>query len=168
MLNKTVQDAINDQIKHEFYSSYLYLSMSAYFETLSLPGFARWMRIQSQEEHEHAMKFFDFINDRGGTVELQALDQPPGEFQSPLDVFEQALAHERKVTALIHNLYALAVKESDYATQALLQWFVTEQVEEEKTASQIVEQLKMTGGEPSSLLLLDRELAGRGSEGAAE
>jgi ferritin len=163
MISPAVQNAINDQIKHEFYSSYLYLSMSAYFETQSLPGFARWMRLQSQEEHEHAMKFFDFVNDRGGTIELQALDQPPGEFQSPLDVFEQALGHERKVTALINRLYELAIKESDYATQTLLQWFVTEQIEEEKNAGQIVEQLKMTGGEPSALLLLDRELAGRGA-----
>ena len=162
MISPAIQNAINDQIKHEFFSSYLYLSMSAYFETLSLPGFAHWMRVQSQEEHEHAMKFFDFLNDRGGSVELQALDQPPGEFQSPLDVFEQSLAHERKVTALIHRLYELALKESDYATQTLLQWFITEQVEEEKNAGQIVEQLKMTGGEPSALLLLDRELAGRG------
>src|SRR5436190_1742242 len=109
------------------------------------------------------MKFFDFLNDRGGSVELQALDQPAGEFQSPLDVFEQALDHERKVTALIHRLYELALKESDYATQTLLQWFITEQVEEEKNAGQIVEQLKMTGGEPSALLLLDRDLAGRGA-----
>jgi ferritin len=162
MISPTIQNAINDQIKHEFFSSYLYLSMSAYFETLSLPGFASWMRVQSQEEHEHAMKFFDFLNDRGGSVELQALDQPAGEFQSPLDVFEQSLAHERKITALIHRLYELALKESDYATQTLLQWFVTEQVEEEKNAGQIVEQLKMTGGEPSALLLLDRDLAGRG------
>src|SRR5829696_677942 len=156
MINPTIQKAINEQIKHEFFSSYLYLSMSAYFETLSLPGFARWMRVQSQEEHEHAMKFFDFLNDRGGSVELQALDQPAGEFQSPLD-------HERKVTALIHRLYELALKENDYATQTLLQWFITEQVEEEKNAGQIVEQLKMTGGEPSALLLLDRDLAGRGA-----
>ncbi|HJZ47978.1 MAG TPA: ferritin [Roseiflexaceae bacterium] len=163
MMSQTVQNAINDQIKHEFYSSYLYLSMSAYFETLSLPGFAQWMRVQSQEEHAHAMKFFDFVNDRGGSVELQAIEQPPGEFQSPLDVFEQALGHERKVTALIHWLYELALKESDYPTQMLLQWFITEQVEEEKNAGQIVEQLKMTGGEPSALLLLDRELAGRGA-----
>ena len=161
MISSTIQTAINDQIKHEFFSSYLYLSMSAYFETLSLPGFARWMRVQSQEEHQHAMKFFDFLNDRGGSVELQALDQPAGEFQSPLDVFEQALTLERKVTALIHRLYELALKESDYATQTLLQWFITEQVEEEKNAGQIVEQLKMTGGEPSALLLLDRDLAGR-------
>ena len=167
MISQSVQNAINDQIKHEFFSSYLYLSMSAYFETLSLPGFASWMRVQSQEEHAHAMKFFDFVNDRDGTVELQAIDQPPGEFQSPLDVFEQALTHERKVTALIHRLYELALKESDYATQTLLQWFITEQVEEEKNATQIVEQLKMTGGEPSSLLLLDRELAGRGGAEAA-
>src|SRR5829696_8773223 len=163
MINPTIQKAINEQIKHEFFSSYLYLSMSAYFETLSLPCFASWMRVQSQEEHEHAMKFFDFLNDRGGSVELQALDQPAGEFQSPLDVFEQALAHERKITALIHRLYELALKENDYATQTLLQWFVTEQVEEEKNAGQIVEQLKMTGGEPSALLLLDRDLAGRGA-----
>jgi len=166
MISPTIQNAINDQIKHEFFSSYLYLSMSAYFETLSLPGFARWMRVQSQEEHEHAMKFFDFLNDRGGSVELQALDQPAGEFQSALDVFEQSLAHERKVTALIHRLYELALKESDYATQTLLQWFITEQVEEEKNAGQIVEQLKMTGGEPSALLLLDRDLAGRGTAAA--
>jgi ferritin len=163
MISPTIQNAINEQIKHEFYSSYLYLSMSAYFETLSLPGFASWMRVQSQEEHEHAMKFFDFLNDRDGTVELQALDQPPGEFQSPLDVFEQALAHERKVTTLIHRLYEQALKENDYATQTLLQWFITEQVEEEKNASQIVEQLKMTGGDSTALLLLDRELAGRGA-----
>ena len=163
MISPTIQNAINDQIKHEFYSSYLYLSMSAYFETLSLPGFASWMRVQSQEEHEHAMKFFDFVNDRDGSVELQALDQPPGEFQSPLDVFEHALAHERKVTALINRLYELALKENDYATQTLLQWFITEQVEEEKNASQIVEQLKMTGGDSTALLLLDRELAGRGA-----
>ena len=164
MLSKTIQDAINQQIKHEFYSSYLYLSMSAYFEASNLPGFARWMRIQSQEEHEHAMKFFDFVNDRGGSVELQALDQPPGEFQSPLDVFQQALEHERKVTGLIGRLYELAVKQGDHATQVHVQWFVTEQVEEEKNASQIVEQLKMTGGQPAALLMLDNVLGGRVAE----
>jgi ferritin len=164
MLSKTIQDALNQQIKHEFYSSYLYLSMSAYFETTNLPGCARWMRIQSQEEYEHAMKFFDFVNDRGGSVELQALDQPPGEFQSPLDVFQQAFEHERKVTALIDRLYELAVKEGDYATQVHVQWFVAEQVEEEKNASQIVEQLKMTGGQPAALLLLDNVLGGRAAK----
>ena len=161
MLNKTVQDAINEQIKHEFYSAYLYLSMSAYCETINLPGFARWMRVQHLEELAHAMKFFDFVNDREGSVELEAIEQPPSEFQSPLDIFQQALEHERKISGLIHRLYELAVREKDYPTQALLQWFITEQVEEEKNAGQIVEQLKMTGGEPSSLLQLDRELAGR-------
>jgi ferritin len=166
MISQTVQNAINQQIKHEFYSSYLYLSMAGYFETLSLPGFASWMRVQSQEEQVHALKFFDFVNARDGSVELHAIDQPPSEFQSPLDVFEQALQHERKVTALINQLYELALKEKDYPTQALLQWYITEQVEEEKNASEIVEQLKMTSGESSALLLLDRELAGRGGGGA--
>ncbi len=161
MISTTMQVAINQQIAHEFYSSYLYLAMSAYFETLSLPGFARWMRLQSDEEREHAMKFYDYLNDRGGAVELAALAQPPGEFQSPLDVFQQALEHERSVTNLIHQLNALALKEDDYATQAHLQWFITEQVEEEKNASQVIEQLKMTGGQPSALFLLDRELGAR-------
>ena len=161
MIGKAVQDAINAQIAHEFYASYLYLAMSAYFETINLPGFARWMRAQSEEEREHAMKFFDYLNDRGGSVELAAIAQPPGEFQSPLDVFQQALEHERKVTGLIHRLYELALKESDYATQAHLQWFITEQVEEEKNASQVIEQIKMTGGQPGALFVLDRELAAR-------
>lgn len=161
MIGKAVQDAINAQIAHEFYASYLYLAMSAYFETINLPGFARWMRAQSEEEREHAMKFFDYLNDRGGSVELGAIAQPPGEFQSPLDVFQQALEHERKVTGLIHRLYELALKESDYATQAHLQWFITEQVEEEKNASQVIEQIKMTGGQPGALFVLDRELGAR-------
>ena len=161
MIGKAVQDAINAQIAHEFYVSYLYLAMSAYFETINLPGFARWMRAQSEEEREHAMKFFDYLNDRGGSVELGAIAQPPGEFQSPLDLFQQALEHERKVTGLIHRLYELALKESDYATQAHLQWFITEQVEEEKNASQVIEQIKMTGGQPGALFLLDRELGAR-------
>lgn len=168
MLSKTVQKAINEQIKHEFFSSYLYLSMSAYFEGINLPGFASWMRVQSQEEHTHAMKFFDYINDREGSVELQAIDQPPGEFQSPLDVFQQALDHERKVTAAIHQIYALAVRENDYPTQTFLQWFITEQVEEEKNASQVLEHVKLTGGNTAALLILDRELAGRGGGDAEE
>jgi ferritin len=153
MLSKTIFTALNDQITHELYASQLYLAMSAYFEAQSLPGFARWMRVQSEEEREHAMKFFDFIGDRGGAVELQAIDQPPGEFQSPLDVFEQALHHEQKVTSQIHAIYALAL--------AMLHWFISEQVEEEKNAGQIIEQLKMTGGQSGALLMLDRELAGR-------
>jgi ferritin len=163
MFNKAVQNAINEQIKHEFYSAYLYLAMSGYCETINLPGFAHWMRVQYQEELVHALKFFDFVNDREGSVELQAIEQPPSEFQSPLDVFQQSLEHERKISSLIHKLYELAVKEKDYPTQTLLQWFITEQVEEEKSASQVVEQLKMIGNDGGALLLLDRELGARGS-----
>jgi ferritin len=163
MLSKTIQDAMNEQIKNELYSAYLYLSMSAYCEAANLSGFAHWMRLQAQEEEIHAMKFFDFIHERGGRVVLQAIDQPPAEFQSPLDVFKETLEHEQKVTALINNLYTLAVQEKDYASQAFLQWFVTEQVEEEASASQVLETLKMIGDQSHALLMLDRELGGRGA-----
>ena len=162
MISKALQDALNEQIKNELYSAYLYLSMSAYFERINLPGSARWMRLQSQEETSHAMKFFDHLNDRGGTVVLQAIDQPPSEFKSPLEMFQQALAHEQKVTGMINKLYALAVKENDYPAQVELQWFVTEQVEEEKNATQIVELLKMVGEHSPSLLMIDRQLGARG------
>jgi len=107
-LSKTIQGAMNEQIKNELYSAYLYLSMSAYCEAANLPGFAHWMRVQAQEEVGHAMKFYDFICERGGRVVLQAIDQPPVEFQSPLHVFEQTLEHEQKVTAMIHDLYGLS------------------------------------------------------------
>ncbi len=163
MLSKTVQDAMNDQIKNELYSSYQYLSMAAYCESVNLPGFANWMRTQSREETEHAMKFYDFILDRNGRVVLQAIDQPVIEFGSPLEVFEQALEYERKVTAMINDLYGLAVKESDYASQAFLQWLVTEQVEEEKNAGEVAETLKMVGDKSEALFLLDRELGRRGN-----
>ena len=161
MLSRKVQDAINEQIKHEFFSSYLYLSMSAHLESAHFSGFARWMRLQSQEEMSHAMKLFDFVQEREGRVVLQAIDQPPAKFKSPLDVFQQALEHERKVTAMIHKLYDLAGKENDYATQVMLQWFITEQVEEEKTAGEAVEQLKMIGDEVTPLLMLDKQLGAR-------
>jgi ferritin len=163
MLSQTLQDAINEQIKNEFYSAYLYLAMSAHFETGHLPGCARWMRLQSQEEATHAMKLFDFVHERGGRVVLQAIEQPLAKFGSPVDVFQQALEHERKVTGSIHRLYALAAKENDYATQVMLQWFVEEQVEEERTASDIVEQLKRIGDEPAALFMLDKELGARGA-----
>ena len=163
MLSKVVQDAINEQIKNELYSAYLYLSMAAHCTAVNLPGFAHWMQAQSQEEVGHAMKFFEFVYDRGGRVVLQAIDQPPVDFQSPLDVFQQTLEHEQKVTAMIHQLYGLAVKENDYATQTFLQWFVTEQVEEEKNASQIVEQLKMVGDHTAALFMIDGHLGKRGS-----
>ena len=164
MLSKTMQDAINEQIKNELYSAYLYLSMSAYCETNSLPGFARWMRAQSQEEVEHAMKFFDFVNERGGRVVLQAIDQPPLEFESPRAIFEQSLEHERKVTGMIHSLYELALEEKDYAAQILLHWFIDEQVEEESSAAQILDTLEMIGDKGQALVMLDRELGKRGAD----
>lgn len=161
MLSKTMQEALNDQINHEFYASYLYLSMAAHFDQANYPGFAHWMRLQSQEEYGHAMKIFGFINDRDGQVELKAIAQPATKFKSPLDIFTQALEHERKVTGLIHKLYDLAVKENDYATQVMLHYFVEEQVEEEKVALAIVDQLKMIGDTPTAMLMLDRQLASR-------
>jgi ferritin len=163
MLSKTLQDAINDQIQKEFYSAYLYLAMSAYCEGSNLPGGAAWMRVQAREETEHGLKLFDYVNDRGGRVTLRPIGQPPAEFASLLEVFQQSLAHEREVTKSINALYALAAKESDYATQAMLQWFVTEQVEEEKTASQVVEQLRLIGESKPSLIMLDHHLGKRGA-----
>jgi ferritin len=161
MLGKAVEDAMNEQIKNEFFSAYQYLSMAAYCESENLPGFAQWMRMQSQEETEHAMKFYDFILDRNGRVVLQAIEAPVVEFGSPLEVFEQALEHEQKVTAMINELYGLAVRENDYASQTFLQWFVTEQVEEEKNAGDVVETLRMVGDKSEALFLLDRELGRR-------
>ena len=165
MISKTIQDAINEQIKNELYSAYLYLAMSAYSESINLRGFAGWFKVQNMEEQAHAMKFFEYVFDRGGRVTLQAIAQPPSEFKSPLDAFEQTLEHERKVTAMINNLNALALKENDYATQALLQWFITEQVEEEKNATEIVEKLKLVGDRGSGLLYLDHELGERKAGG---
>jgi len=163
MLNKTVERAINDQIRAELYSAYLYLSMAAYSAAANLPGFAHWMKEQSQEETEHAMKFFNYVNQRGGRVVLKALDQPPVEFGSPVDLFKKVLEHEQLVTGLINDLYELAVKENDYATQVLLHWFIEEQVEEEASAAQIVETLKMAGDKGNALIMVDKGLAKRGT-----
>lgn len=161
MLGKAVQDAMNEQIKNELYSAYQYLSMAAYCESANLPGFAQWMRAQAREETEHAMKFYDFILDRNGRVVLRAIEEPVVEFGSPLEVFERALEHEQKVTAMINDLYGLAIRENDYASQTFLQWFVTEQIEEEKNAGDVVETLKMVGDKSEALFLLDRELGQR-------
>ncbi len=164
MINKVVQDAMNEQINKELYSAYVYLSMSAYFTGANLPGFAHWMRVQGKEEQEHAMKFYDFIHDRGGAVTLKALAQPPADFKSPVAVFQEAFAHEQRVTASIHQLYETAVKEKDYPAQVMLQWFINEQVEEEKNAGEIVARLKIIGDHPGALFALDRELAARAGE----
>ncbi len=161
VVNQKVQDAINDQIGKELYSAYLYLAMSAHLEAQSLPGFAAWMRVQAKEETSHAMKLFTYLNDRGGRVILQGIPTPPVEYGTPLSIFQQAYGHEQEVTASIHALYALAGQENDYATQAMLTWFVNEQVEEEKTASEIVAQLEMVGESRGSLLYLDKQLGKR-------
>ncbi len=161
MFGKKTENLMNEQIKHELYSAYLYLSMAADLEAKNLPGFAHWMKKQAQEEVEHAMKFFEFINDRGGKVTLLAIEQPTAEFGQPLDIFAAAYEHEQKVTALIDNIYKHALEESDYASQSLLQWFIDEQVEEEKAASEIVETLKYAGDKGHALIALDRQLAQR-------
>jgi len=164
MLSQPVQNAINDQIKNELYSAYLYLSMSAHFEANNLPGFAQWMRLQSQEELDHALKFFDYVNERGGRVTLQEIPQPKSEWKTSLEVFNQVLEHEHHVTSLIHKLYETALAEKDYASQVMLQWFIDEQVEEEKNATEIVEQLKLIDAHGTAVLMLDHRLSKRGKE----
>ncbi len=171
MLNPQVQEALNAQVNAELYSWYLYLSMAAYFEAESLPGFAHWMRIQAGEEMAHAMKFYDFIVARNGRVTLKPIDGPATTWASPLVVFEEAYKHEQKVTGLIHKIADLALKEADHATHSFLKWFVDEQVEEEASADRIVQDLRRAEGSAVALLMLDREMAQRaaapaGGEGA--
>jgi ferritin len=161
MISQKMQDALNAQVGNEFYSSFVYLSMSAHFEAQNLPGLAAWMRVQAGEEHTHAMKIFDHVLDRGGAVKLAGIKQPPVKFETPVSVFALALSQERAVTKSIHDLYALALTEKDYPARVFLDWFVNEQVEEEKTAELIVEQLKIIGKDGPALLQLDRELGNR-------
>lgn len=160
-MSPALRDALNEQIRHELDSAYLYLSMAAYFEALNLPGFARWMRVQAREELGHAMKFFDHLCDRGERVVLQALAQPPADFASPRAAFEQALAHERWITGRIRGLYELAVRENEPSSLPLLQWFLEEQIEEERSVEQILAQLQRIGEDGIGLVLMDRELARR-------
>lgn len=168
MFKQSVQDAINEQINKELYSAYVYLSTSAYCQSINLPGFAHWMREQSKEEVGHAMRLYDFLLDRGGRVALGTIAAPPVDFKSILDVMQQTFEHEQRVTGMIERLYEVASNERDYATQTMLQWFITEQVEEEKNASSILEQLKMVGDARSALLMLDMEMGKRGPGAAVE
>lgn len=161
MISQTMQDAFNEQMKHEFYSSYLYLSMSAYCDSVSLPGLAKWMRAQADEEMVHAMKIFDHLLDRGGRVQLHPIERPPVDFASAREVFEQAYRHEQHVTASINEVYGLAMDQRDFASRVFLDWFVQEQVEEEKTSGLLADQLTMIGDDRAGLLMLDRELSGR-------
>jgi ferritin len=161
MLSDRMQKALNGQLNAEIYSSYLYLSMNAYFKSANLDGFANWMNVQAQEELMHAMKFYDFIHQRGGRVLLTAIDTPPTDWDSPLSVFEDTLQHEQKVTGFINELVEIAMEERDHATQIFLQWFVTEQVEEEENVGSVLEQLKLLGDARQGLFMMDRELASR-------
>ena len=161
MISGKIGGAINEQINAEIYSSYLYLSMEVYFTSQNLNGFANWMRAQVQEELTHVAKTIQFLNDRNCRVELQAVQGPPTDWESPLAVFEASLAHEERVSQRIHGLVELAMEEKDHASVTFLQWFVTEQVEEEASVSDIIQQLKMVGDAPGGLFLLDRELGTR-------
>lgn len=161
MLKEKVQQALNKQLNEELFSSYIYLSMAAYFEANHYSGFANWMRKQADEEHEHSLKFFDYINHAGGRVKLMALGEPQFEWKSPLEVFENALEHEIKITNYVNDLVNLAIAEKDHATNQFLQWFVSEQVEEVATADSIVNKLKMIGNSSGALYMLDRELGKR-------
>ncbi len=161
MISKKMEEALNEQVNAEMYSAYLYLSMESYFRSLNLNGFANWMRVQTQEEMMHAIKIYDFVNERGGRITLKAIEGPPTKWKSPLAVFEAVYAHERKVTGLINNLVNLAVEEKDHATNTFLQWFVNEQVEEESSADEIVQQLKMMKNAPGGMFMFDRELGQR-------
>jgi len=161
MLSDRMTEALNLQIKREMYSAYLYLSMSAYSTFTGLKGFANWFMVQYQEEMSHAMKLYDYVNDHGNQVKLTAIDEPPTVFESPLDMFEKTLNHEKSVTRYINELVDLAIGEKDHATNIFLQWFVIEQIEEEGNDNDIIARLRLIGDDGNGLLMLDKELAAR-------
>lgn len=161
MISEKIEKAINEQINAEIFSAYLYLSMSAYFQTQNLKGFANWMEVQAGEEFFHSKKFYDYLIERGGTVKLTTIEGPETSWTSAEHVFSEVLKHEQKVTSLINNLVDLAISEKDHASNTMLQWFVTEQVEEESTASDILEQVKLVGSDGSGIFLMDKELSTR-------
>lgn len=160
-MDKKLEQAINKQMTNEFFSAYLYLSMAAYFDAKNLPGLSHWMKIQEEEERIHAFKLYDYVNDRGGHVVLGAIDKPETDFASIKDVFEKVLGHERGVTVSFNKLYALAQKINDNASVAFLQWFIIEQVEEEKNASDILARLDLIRDDPMGIVMLDQELGAR-------
>ena len=161
MLSKKMEKALNEQVNAEMYSAYLYLAMSAYFEDQNLSGFANWMYVQAQEEMTHAMKIYRYIHDRGGSVVLEQINKPQTEWNNTQTVMEEVYSHEQKVTGMIHDLVNLAREEKDHGTDNMLQWFVSEQVEEEANADELLQQVKMIDGKPQGLLMLDRELKQR-------
>lgn len=158
-MNDKIFKALNEQIKHEFYSSYLYLAIASYFDNIPLDGMYKWFKKQAEEEHEHGMKIYHYINDRNMQVDLQAIDKPPAKFKSVEQIFEMALAHEKKVTHWINEIYEMALKEKDHATAVFLQWFITEQVEEEKNAQDNLDQIKLIGDDKAALFVIDQNFA---------
>ena len=160
-MDKKVHEAMNEQIKHELYSAYFYLSMSAYCDAANLPGFAKWLKVQAKEEQEHAMKFYEHLLDRGEKVVLKAIEQPPVEFASVKDIFTKVYEHEKLVTSLINGIYTKAYEAKDVASQIFLQWFISEQVEEEKNASSILDMVTKLGSHVGGLYQLDHQLGKR-------
>ena len=165
-LSKTMQDALNAQMQREFYSSYLYLAMAGHFENISLSGFANWMNLQADEERMHAMKFYNFIVERGGEIELGQIDKPPRNWDSPLKAFEATLEHEEYITRNIHELVDLSLKEKDHAAHSFLQFFVDEQVEEEDSVNTILGKLRLVEKSGGGMFMLDNELGGRSASAA--
>ena len=161
MLSKTIEKALNDQITFEFFSEYLYLAMASYCDSIDLGGFANWLIAQAEEEHTHALRIFRFVQNREGTVELGALEKPQSSYKDIETLFEKILEHERKVTSRINAIYELALKEKDYPTQVEMEWFITEQVEEEKNVSDILKQIKWVKNNPMGLFMLDQQLGQR-------
>ena len=161
MIKKEVLNALNEQINAESYSAFMYLSMAAYFENMGLSGFANWMKVQYQEESAHAIRFFNYVVDRGGKVELKSIKQVPTEFDGIVDVFEKTLVHENHVTDLINNLMNVAMAANDHAAQSFLKWFVDEQVEEEANVEKILATLKLINGQGNGIFMMDRELGQR-------
>lgn len=168
MINKKIEAAINNQINAEMFSAYLYKAMSAYFSDINLTGMAAWMNLQAQEEMTHALKFYDYIIERGGRVKLMAIEEPAFEWSSPIDAFKASYEHEQYITSRINELADLAIKEKDHATGIMLQWFVTEQVEEEANVSEIVSKMEMIADSKNGLYMLDKELGGRGAAPSEE
>jgi len=160
-INKTVNKALNEQINKEFYSAYLYLSMAGKCEEMGYPGFSNWMKKQAQEEVEHAMKIFNYVNSRNGTVELEEIKKPLGSWKQPSDMFKDSLDHEKFVTQSIHDVFSLARKENDIATESFLKWFVDEQVEEEESVSEVLDKLDKIKDHSAGLVMLDKQLAKR-------
>ncbi len=163
-----MQDALNAQLNMELYSAYAYASMAAHFEHENLNGFSHWMQLQTAEETAHAQKFYQYINDAGGRVVLAAIDKPPAKFEGPVEVFQEVLEHEQLVTKSIYKLVDLANKESDHGTNSFLQWFVTEQIEEEAVADNILQRIKLVAKSPEGLFMMDQDLASRTSEASPE